>query len=147
MRIAARLVLTLGIATAAVMMAYALITQRQREALLGDALVRETGALAHTLQIVTNNALRDRRFRDLNQVLRSVVEDPETFMATVADRQGTRLAGAVESDLACVPSGLPPLAARHAHTAAGRSAVGASTGWCCRCAPPRPRSCSRGAPR
>jgi signal transduction histidine kinase len=110
MRIAARLVLTLGLTSAVVMAAYALITQRQREALLGDALIRETEALAHTLQIVTNNALRDRRFRDLNQVLQSVVENPETFMAVVSDRQGNQLAGAMESDLACVPRGLPPLA-------------------------------------
>jgi signal transduction histidine kinase len=110
MRIATRLVLLLGTATAAVMAVYALITQQQREALLGDALIRETETLARTLQIVTSNALRDRRFGDLNQVLESVVEDPETFMITVSDRQGNRLAGAVESHLACVPRGLPPLA-------------------------------------
>jgi signal transduction histidine kinase len=128
MRIAARLVLTLGLTTAVVMAAYALITQRQREALLGDALIRETEALAHTLQIVTNNALRDRRFRDLNQVLQSVVENPETFMVVVADPQGNGLAGAVESDLACVPRGLPPLA-RPARPLHGWAECGGRIHW------------------
>ncbi len=93
------------------------LTQRQRQRhspLLGDALVRETETLARALQIVTNNALQDRRFRDLNEVLQSAVEDPETFMVIVSDRQGTGLPGRWRTLTLLASPTRPPAAGRSA---------------------------------
>ena len=61
MRIATRLVLTLTLVVAVVMWLYAVISLRQREDLISDAMIRETELQGRTLQIVLNNALRDRR--------------------------------------------------------------------------------------
>ncbi|HEV2131153.1 MAG TPA: ATP-binding protein [Longimicrobiaceae bacterium] len=102
MRIATRLILVLSLVFAAIMVAYALLTQRQREHLIGNGLIRETEVLAHTLQVVTNNALRDRRFADLDQVLGLLTQDPETFVAVVTDAEGQVLAGGRERDMACL---------------------------------------------
>lgn len=107
MRIATRLVLALGAAFAAIMVVYALISQRQRETILRDALIRETETLAGALQIVTNNALRDRRFADLNRVLGEIVQDPETLVGAVFDHQGRILAGGADRKTACLAPVLP----------------------------------------
>ncbi len=107
MRIATRLVLVMGATFALVIGVYAVISQNQRERLLRDALIRETDTLAQTLQIVTNNALRDGRYRDLNRVLGEVVEDPETFVASVLDARGARIAGGTDADAGCLDAVLP----------------------------------------
>jgi two-component system NtrC family sensor kinase len=106
MRIATRLILAIACTIAAVIVVYGLITQRQREALLRDALERETKTLAHTLQIVANNAIRDGRFADLNRVLGEVIQDPATFVSAVFDAQGRALAGGGDQDFGCLRSSL-----------------------------------------
>lgn len=119
MRIATRLILVLGATFAVVMLLYAAVTLRQREKLLSDAFVRETETLARTLRIVTNNAVRDGRFADLDRVLREVLEDPQTFATAVFDSAGRMLAGSADADLGCIAPALPPQ----------RQAGGESQGW------------------
>lgn len=107
MRIANRLVLLLGFSVVAVISLSALVSQRQREIMLQDALIQETETLAWTLQVVVNNALRDRRFADLHLVLGEVVEDPETFVGAVFDPWGRVVAGGADRDLACLQGTVP----------------------------------------
>lgn len=77
MRISTRLALVLGATFAVIMAAYAAVTLEQRPRLLRGALTGETETLASTLRIVTDNAVRDRRFRDLGRVLAGgVAGDP-----------------------------------------------------------------------
>jgi signal transduction histidine kinase len=103
MRIANRLVLLLGCSVAVVVSGYTLIAQRQRESMLRDALVRETEVLAWTVQVVVKNALRDRRFADLDRVLGEVVENPETLAGAVFDSRGNLVAGGADRSSACLP--------------------------------------------
>ncbi len=105
MRIATRLVLVLGLTTTAVMVIYGFIALEQREALLRDALARETETLARSAQVVVNNALRDGRFEDLDRVLNRIAEDPETLVAAVLDREGRVLAGGPADALTCMEAG------------------------------------------
>lgn len=102
MQIATRLVLALGIAVSIVMAAYGVIALRQREAILADALVRETDTLARALQITADNALRDERLEDLDRVLARVAEDPETLAAAVLGERGRVLAGGPAEAVACL---------------------------------------------
>lgn len=102
MSIATRLVLALGIVVSIVMAIYGVLAFRQREAILADALARETDTLARTLQITTNNALRDERFNDLDRVLARVADDPETFAAAVLGEAGRLVAGGPSSALSCL---------------------------------------------
>lgn len=104
MRIASRLVLTLGLTTTAVMAVYGLVALQQRESLLRDALSRETDTLARSAQIVVNNALRDGRFADLDRVLGRIAEDPQTLVAAVIGEDGRVLAGERSSALDCLRS-------------------------------------------
>lgn len=105
MRIATRLVLTLGLTTTIVMVVYGFVALDQREALLRDGLARETETLARSAQIVTNNALRDGRLEDLDRVLGRIAEDPQTLVAAVLGGQDRVLAGGPAGALACLPSG------------------------------------------
>lgn len=102
MRISTRLLIAISIAVTIVMIVYGLIALRQREALLADALARETETLARTLQITTNNALRDERLQDLNDVLEQVADDPETYAAAVLSDSGTVFAGGPPSAIGCL---------------------------------------------
>lgn len=102
MRIATRVVLTLGFAVTAVMTVYGLISLHQRETLLSDAWARETATLARTLQIVVDNALRDRRFGDLDVVLARVAADPETWVSVVLHHDGRVLAGGPAPAIDCL---------------------------------------------
>ncbi|HEV2149846.1 MAG TPA: ATP-binding protein [Longimicrobiaceae bacterium] len=104
MRISTRLALVLGASFAVIMLSYAAITLEQRVQLLRDALIGETETLASTLRIVTDNAVRDRRFRDLDRVFQDVVGDPETIVAAVTDDRGRVLAGGATGDPACLRS-------------------------------------------
>ncbi|HZG41367.1 MAG TPA: HAMP domain-containing sensor histidine kinase [Longimicrobium sp.] len=88
---------------AVVVSGYTLIAQRQRESMLRDALVRETEVLAWTVQVVVKNALRDRRFADLDRVLGEVVENPETLAGAVFDSRGNLVAGGADRSSACLP--------------------------------------------
>ncbi|HEX8274373.1 MAG TPA: ATP-binding protein [Longimicrobiaceae bacterium] len=102
MRISTRLALLLGATFAVIMLFYAGITLQQRVQLLRGALIAETETLAGTLRIVTDNALRDRRFRDLSRVFGEVVADPETVVAAVTDPRGRVIVGATGGDPACL---------------------------------------------
>ncbi|HEX2191286.1 MAG TPA: ATP-binding protein [Longimicrobiaceae bacterium] len=102
MRISTRLALTLGAAFALIMVSYAAVSTEQRVRLLRHGLTAETETLASTLRIVTANALRDRRRRDLDQVFREVVDDPETVVAAVTDAGGRVIAGGVTGDPVCL---------------------------------------------
>jgi signal transduction histidine kinase len=107
MRISTRLALVLGASFAVIMVSYAAVSTEQRVRLLRHGLSGETEMLASTLQIVTNNALRDRRFRDLDQVFQELVADPETVVAAVTDEGGRVVAGGVAGDPACLERLLP----------------------------------------
>lgn len=102
MRIATRLVLALGLAVSVVMAVYGVIALRQREALLADALVRETDTLARALQITANNAVRDDRLDDLDRVLGRVAADDETYAAAVMGAGGRLVAGGPAEAVACL---------------------------------------------
>jgi signal transduction histidine kinase len=93
MRIATRLLIAIVATTTCVMLVYGFVALQEREALLRDALIRETEALARTTEIVANNALRDGRQADLELVLERMTDDPETI-AVIVDADGRVLAGA-----------------------------------------------------
>ncbi len=102
MRLATRLVLMLGATVTVAILIYALVSLRQREALLKSGFVRETEILAKTLQVVANNAVRDGRYADLHRVLAEVTEDPNTVASIVFNQQRTRIAGAGETGSRCL---------------------------------------------
>lgn len=104
MRLANRLLVALVLAVTAIMGVYAVIALRQRAELVSDALARETDTLALALQAVTDNAIRDGRFEDLDGILRGVAEDPETFLVAVLDPEGRVLAGEDVALPACLPA-------------------------------------------
>lgn len=89
------------------MAVYGGIALHQREALLVDALARETETLGRALQITADNALRDGRSADLGRVLGRVAEDPETYAAAVVRSDGAVLAGGPTAALSCLESYVP----------------------------------------
>jgi two-component system, NtrC family, sensor kinase len=95
MRIGTRLLVVLVLAVTLIMGVYAAIALNQRTELLSEAMIRETETLAGALQAVTDNALRDDRFLDLDRVLSGVAEDPETFLVAVIDESGDVLSGGI----------------------------------------------------
>lgn len=107
MRISTRLALVLASAFALIMAGYATFTMNRRAALLRDGLTRETELLAQTLQIVTDNALRDGRFADLDQVFEEVVADRETAIAAVVGADGRIVTGGTPGDTACLRAVFP----------------------------------------
>lgn len=107
MRIATRLVLILGIAVTAIVAAYALITLRQREAMLKAALIRETETLAWALNGAAANAAEDQRFADLDAVFQHTVRGSETFASVLLDADGRTLAGGADADPECLRDLLP----------------------------------------
>jgi len=92
-RIATRLLVALVAAVSGIMVVYASIALHQRAEMVSEAMGRETDTLARALQAVTDNALRDGRFEDLEGVLGGVAEDPETFLVAVLDPQGNVMSG------------------------------------------------------
>jgi signal transduction histidine kinase len=102
MRLAYRLALGSSAVVALVMTIYGLATLRQREQLIGDALVRETEALAHALQIVANSAVRNGQTAALDRVLGRILRDPDTAIGAVLDPSGRPIAGGPAQSLACV---------------------------------------------
>jgi signal transduction histidine kinase len=104
MRLVSRLVLGLGAVLATVMSLYGITSLRQREQLIGDALVRETEALAHTMQIVANSALRNGQLSYLDRVLERVLEDSDVAISAVVGAGGTVLAGGPKGGIDCLDS-------------------------------------------
>ncbi|HEU4451410.1 MAG TPA: HAMP domain-containing sensor histidine kinase [Longimicrobium sp.] len=102
MRLAHRLVLGSSAVVALVMTIYGVTTLRQRERLMGDALVRETEALAHAMQIVANSAVRNGQTASLDRVLGRVLRDPDTAIGAVLDPSGRLIAGGPADSLACI---------------------------------------------
>ena len=102
MRLAHRLVLGSSAVVALVMTLYGVTTLRQRERLMADALVRETEALAHALQIVANSAVRSGQTAALDRVLSRVLRDPDTAVGAVLDPSGRLIAGGPARSLACI---------------------------------------------
>jgi len=96
MRIATRLLLALAVAVMTIMGVYAAIALNQRADLISDALIRETDTLAQALQAVTDNALRDGRYMDLDRVLAGVAGDPETYLVAVVGSQGAVMSGGID---------------------------------------------------
>ncbi len=107
MRLAHQLVLGASAVVAIVMSIYGVTTLRQRERLMGDALVRETETLAHTVQIVANSAIRNRQTDRLDRVLGRILRDPDLAMSVVLDSAGRLMAGGPPESLACVERLLP----------------------------------------
>ena len=81
MKLAHRLVLGSSAVVATVMTIYGLGSQRSRERLIGEALIRETRTLAHTMQIVANSAIRNGQTASLNRVLSRILQDREMAIA------------------------------------------------------------------
>lgn len=111
MRIGTRLVLILTFLVTVIMSAYAMISLRQREALISDALIRDAENQARTLQIVLNNALRDERFTDIRRVLARVGDDPETFASAMLDRGGHVHTGGPADAVTCLIEQRPEILA------------------------------------
>ncbi|HET7274203.1 MAG TPA: HAMP domain-containing sensor histidine kinase [Longimicrobiaceae bacterium] len=107
MRIATRLVLSSVAAVVVVMTAYGLLSLRQRGFLISDALVRETETLAHAMQIVANNAIRDDQIANLDLVLERLSEDQEMYISALISRDGEILAGGPAEAVRCVLPLLP----------------------------------------
>ncbi len=93
MGIATRLLSFLVPSMVIIMGVYAAIALHQRSELISEALIRETETLAQALRAVTDNAIRDGRYRDLDAVLSGVAEDPETFLVAVLEPTGRVLSG------------------------------------------------------
>lgn len=104
MRLAHRLVLGSSLVIATVMTIYGVTSLRQRERLIGQALVRETATLAHTMQIVANSAIRNGQAASLDRVLGRIVADPEMAVSAVLGPSGNLIAGGPRDGLACVQS-------------------------------------------
>jgi len=119
MRIATRLLLALGLAVTVIMGVYAAIALHQRAELISEALIRETDTLAQALQAVTDNALRDGRYMDLDRVLGGVGEDPENYLVAVLGPEGDVISG---DEVGEIPACLGP-----ALTAS--EASGGGRGW------------------
>jgi signal transduction histidine kinase len=128
MRIASRLVLTLGLSIVLIVAIYAVASQRQREKMLQAAVVHETETLGSTLQVVVNNALRDGRSADLHRVLAEVIENPETFVSAVYDGEGRLLAGGSDQDIGCLSAFLPEMG-KNATDQRGWATCGGQVRW------------------
>jgi signal transduction histidine kinase len=102
MRLAHRLVLGSSAAIALVMSIYGVTTLRQREALMSDALVRETETLAHAMQTVANSAIRNGQVEQLDRVLGRILEDSGMAISAVMDPAATLMAGGPGDGLGCV---------------------------------------------
>lgn len=113
MRLAHRLVLGSSLVVATVMTIFGLNSVARRSRLIGDALIRETETLAHTLQIVANSAIRHEETPSLDRVLGRVLEDHEIAIAAALDSSGAVLAGGPRDGLSCVA----PLVARRGRLA------------------------------
>jgi signal transduction histidine kinase len=102
MRIATRLLLVLVPSMILMMGVYAVIALQQRAELISDALIRETDTLARALQAVTNNAIRDGRYLDLDGILEGVAGDPETFLVVILEPHGAIMSGELEALPECL---------------------------------------------
>ena len=102
MTLAHRLVLGSSAVVALVMTIYAVTSLRGRERLIGDALVRETETLAHTMQIMANSAIRNHQTERLDRVLERILRDPDMAISAVLDPRGRLMAGGPADSLACV---------------------------------------------
>ncbi len=111
MRIATRLVLILGSLVIALMGMYMVVSHQQHKSLLREGMIRETEAMARTLQVVSNATLAEDRTADLDRTLRTATADEEIFASLVIDAQGRVLAGRAEN-LACLQPHLRSLPAR-----------------------------------
>ncbi|HYJ79777.1 MAG TPA: ATP-binding protein, partial [Longimicrobiaceae bacterium] len=101
MRLAHQLVLGSSAVVAVVMTIYGVTALRQRERLIGDALVRETETLAHAIQIVANSTIR-KEHTALDRALKRIQKDPDIAISAVVDSAGRLLAGGPAGSLACV---------------------------------------------
>lgn len=111
MTLATRLVLGLGLSAAVVMSIYGVTSLRQREHLIGDALVRETETLALGLQAVAADAMQDGQLANLDRVFDRLLLDPEMEITAVLDASGQLVAGGparLPTCLARLWSGGPP---------------------------------------
>lgn len=102
MGLAERLVIGSTVVVAGVMLLYGATSLRQRNAMIGAAVARETAALGQTAQIVANSALRNNRIDNLDRVLRRMLTEPELEVGAVIDASGVVIAGGA-SDTACLP--------------------------------------------
>jgi signal transduction histidine kinase len=102
MRLAHRLVLGSSLVVVTVMTLYGMTSLRVRGRLIGEALVRETETLAHTMQIVANSAIRNGETASLDRVLNRIVEDPDIAISAVLDPAGNVIAGGPRDGVECV---------------------------------------------
>ncbi len=107
MRIATRLVLSSVLTIVVVMTAYGLLSLRQRGFLISDALVRETETLAHAMQIVANNAIRDEQLANFHLVLERIAADPDMYVSALIAPDGEILAGGPAEAVDCILPLLP----------------------------------------
>lgn len=112
MRIATQLVLALGGVLVVVMSAYGLYTHQHREALLGEAHLRDTEMMAHLVAGVLSDAARDGRMEDVEPLLERAREHPEVLTLGLVDSDGGFLAGGLPSEDGCLSSALDAARAR-----------------------------------
>lgn len=99
MRTATRLLLVLGAVLLVVMSAYGLYAQRQREALLGEAHLRDTEMMARLVAGVLSDAARDDRPEDVAPLLERAREHPEVLALALVDSAGDAYAGTLPGDV------------------------------------------------
>lgn len=102
MRIGHQLVLGSSTAIVLVMSIYGATSLRHRQQLLGDALMRETETLAHSMQIVANSAIRNDQVDRLDRVLGRILRDRDMAISAVLDPSGRLMAGGPRGGLACL---------------------------------------------
>ena len=129
MRIATRLLLTLGAVLVLVMTAYGVYAQRQREALLGEAHLRDTEMMARLVAGVLSDAVRDDRLEDVGPLLERAREHPEVVALALVDPAGEVAAGELpgRSRLGCLASAVE--AARSGSAARGTAECESRVDW------------------
>lgn len=103
MNLGTRLVLGLSLVVAVVMGIYGASSLRQRAGLVAATIERETAALALALEAVANDATPADAPRELDPVLRRVLEGEDVSVAALTDQDGRVVSGG--------PPALPPCVA------------------------------------
>jgi signal transduction histidine kinase len=106
MRIATRLILTVGGAVGLVVSIYMLLSHQERQQLLRDSTEREAATLAAILLPVVEQGLVDGDLTLAERLTQAMVEDEEIFAALVLDPAGEVLAGSA-LHLECLRAALP----------------------------------------
>ena len=101
MSLAGRLVLGSTAVVASVMLMSAVVTLKQRNDLISEAIARETDSLAQAVEVVANSAIRNDRVDNLDRILHRILLNPDLAVGAVVDSSGRMIAGAA-TDATCM---------------------------------------------